>query len=124
MNVKKKSGEKSRLMQSAERKSLKPGAGDIKRWGQAEMNKIGTQKNKSKAVQQKETGLSCEEVLEEYGHYLSSNEAQEIKEHKWVYFLGKILERKKSKMMELQRTLPKGRANGIADKRDDSSHFL
>ena len=42
------------------------------------MNRIGTQKKKGK-VEVDEAGLGYEEVLEEYGHYLSSNEARQIK---------------------------------------------
>lgn len=38
--------------------------------------------------------MNWEEVIKNHGQYLTFDEIAEIKEYKWVYFLGKIPQRK------------------------------
>ena len=64
----------------------------------------------AKRKQNQEDGTNWEEVLKSYSDRLTLEEEAEIRDYKWVYFLGKIKERK------VQRQVQSAREHRIEEK--------
>ncbi len=66
-------------------------------------NSMTTSKEKKQSkLESQSLNWNWEELIKRYGHYLTIEEIAQIKEYKWIFYIGKIAERKKQQMKPLQ----------------------